>query len=145
MNMQKINHLAVWILAILVQPLPMLWYDNLFFGIRWSELNNLTEADFEAFNPLNFLWAIFSAVALGYILAYLFIKLDITKAVDGLKWAFILWFGLLFLELATQNAFTLRSFELTLLDTVIVLFKYQIMAIGIVLWKKKEKKEMATT
>ena len=144
MNTQKINHLAIWILAMLVQPLPMLWYDNLLFGIRWSELNNLTEADFETFNPLNFLWAIFSAVALGYILAYLFKALNVTKAVDGLKWAAILWFGLLFLELATQNAFTLRSFELTLLDTLIVLFKYQIIAIGIVLWKKKDKKELAT-
>lgn len=144
MNKPKINHLAVWVLALVVQPLPMLWYDNMLFGIRWSELNNLTEADFEAFNPLNFLWAVFAAVALGYILAYLFRALNVTNAVDGLKWAAILWFGLVFLELATQNAFTLRSFELTLLDTLIVLFKYEIMAIGLVLWKKKNKTESAT-
>lgn len=143
MDKPRINHLAIWILALVVQPLPMLWYDNMLFGIRWSELNNLTEADFETFSPLNFLWAIFSAAALGYILAVLFRELNITKAVDGLKWAAILWFGLLFLELATQNAFTLRSFELTLLDTLIVLIKYEIMAIGIVLWKKKPKPQLA--
>ncbi len=139
MNNQKINHLAVWVLAILVQPLPMIWYDNVLFGIRWRELNNLTETDFSDFSPLNFLWAIAAAVILGYILAYLYQKMNITKAVDGLKIAALLWFGLLFLELGTQNAFTLRAFELTLLDTLIVLFKYEIMAVGIVLWKKKAK------
>lgn len=137
MNNQKINHLAVWVLAILVQPLPMLWYDNILFGIRWRELNNLTETDFSDFSPLNFLWAVGAAVVLGYILAYLYQKMNITKAVDGLKIAALLWFGLLFLELGTQNAFTLRAFELTLLDTLIVLFKYEIIAVGIVLWKKK--------
>lgn len=137
MNNQKINHLAVWVLAIIVQPLPMLWYDNLLFGIRWRELNNLTEADFANFSPLNFIWAIASAVILGYILAYLYKRMNITKAVDALKIAALLWFGLLFLELGTQNAFTLRVFELTLLDTLIVFFKYEIIAIGIVLWKKK--------
>lgn len=139
MNKQKINHLAIWVLAILVQPLPMIWYDNILFGIRWRELNNLTEADFAAFNPLNFIWAFVSAVVLGYIMAYLYRKLNITKAVEALKIAAVLWFGLLFLELATQNAFTLRDFELTLLDTIIVLFKYEIIAIGVVLWKKKQK------
>ncbi len=139
MNKQKINHLAVWVLAILVQPLPMLWYDNILFGIRWRELNNLTEADFADFSPLNFIWAFASAVVLGYILAYLYRKLNVTKAVEALKIAAVLWFGLLFLELATQNAFTLRDFELTLLDTIIVLFKYEIIAIGVVLWKKKQK------
>ncbi|GEM_PF-5725416 len=139
MNNQKINHLAVWVLAILVQPLPMIWYDNVLFGIRWRELNNLTETDFSDFSPLNFLWAIAAAVILGYILAYLYQKMNITRAVDGLKIAALLWFGLLFLELGTQNAFTLRAFELTLLDTLIVLFKYEIMAVGIVLWKKKAK------
>jgi len=141
MNKPKINHMAIWVLALVVQPLPMLWYDNMLFGIRWAELNNLSEADFESFNPINFLWAIFAAVALGYILAYLFRALNITKAIDGLKWAALFWFGLLFMELATQNAFTLRSFELTILDTLIVLFKYEIMAIGIVLWKRKVKTE----
>lgn len=137
MNKQKINHLAVWIPAIIVQGLPMLWYDKLFFGIRWAELNNLTEEDFADFDPMSFIWAFAAAVVLGYILAYLFRALNVEKAVDGLKWAFILWFGLLFLELATQNAFTLRPFELTLLDTLIVLVKYEIMAVVIVLWKKK--------
>lgn len=139
MNNQKINHLAIWVLAIIVQPLPMLWYNNILFGIRWRELNNLTEADFADFHPSNFTWAFVSAVVLGYILAYLFKRMNITKATEALKLAMLLWFGLLFLELATQNAFTLRVFELTLLDTLVALFKYEIMAIGIVLWKKKQK------
>lgn len=139
MNNQKINHLAIWILAILVQPLPMLWYNNIFFGIRWMELNKLVEEDFADASMLNLLWAFAAAVAMGYIMAYMFRAMNVTKAVDGLKWAFVLWFGLLFLELSTQNAFTLRPFELTLLDSIIVLFKYEIIAVGVILWKKKQK------
>jgi hypothetical protein len=139
MKNQKINHLAIWVLSILVQPLPMIWYNDVVYGIRWRELNNLTEEDFANFNPVNFIWAFASAVVLGYILAYLFKRMDISSAVEALKLATLLWFGLLFLELATQNAFTLRVFELTLLDTLVVLFKYEIMAIGIFLWKKKSK------
>ena len=103
------------------------------------ELNGLKEEDFADASMLNLLWALAAAVTMGYLFAYLFREMKIEKAVDGLKWAFFMWFVLLFLELATQNAFTLRPFELTLLDTIIVLFKYEIMAVGIVLWKKKPK------
>ena len=143
MEKPKINHLAVWILAILVQPLPMIWYDKIMFNIRWMELNGLKEEDFADASMLNLLWALAAAVTMGYLFAYLFREMKIVKAVDGLKWAFLMWFVLLFLELATQNAFTLRPFELTLLDTIIVLFKYEIMAVGIVLWKKKPKTVVA--
>ena len=143
MEKPKINHLAIWVLAILVQPLPMLWYNNIMFGIRWMELNGLKEEDFVDASPLNFLWAIAAAVTMGYLFAHLFRAMKVEKAVDGLKWAFLMWFVLLFLELGTQNAFTLRSFEITLLDTIIVLFKYEIIAVGIVLWKKKPKTVVA--
>ncbi len=139
MEKRKINHLAVWVMAILVQPLPMIWYNKIMFYIRWLELNGLKENDFADASMLNLLWAFAAAVGMGYLFAFLFREMKIEKAVDGLKWAFALWFVLLFLELATQNAFTLRAFELTLLDTIIVLFKYQIMAVAIVLWRKKEK------
>ncbi len=139
MDKPKINHLAVWGMAILVQPLPMLWYNNIMFGIRWMELNGLKEDDFTDAGMLNLIWAFAAAVGMGYLFAHLFRAMNINKAVDALKWAFAMWLVLLFLELATQNAFTLRAFELTLLDTIIVLFKYEIMAIAIVLWKKKEK------
>ncbi len=56
----------------------------------------------------------------------------------GLKIAFMLWFTLLFLEVATQNSFLHRPFELTLLDEVLILIKYEVVAVTLTMWKKYE-------
>jgi len=138
MQKLKINHLAVWIASIIVQFLPPLWYDRIFFGIRWSELNNLNEDDFANFNPLNYIWALLAAVALSYMLAWLFKQMNIQNTFKALQLTFLFWFSFLFLEVATQNAFTLRSFELTLIDELLVLIKYEVITIILMLWKKYE-------
>ena len=139
MQSQKINHVAVWVASILVQFLPPLWYDTIFFGIRWAELNQLSEEDFANFSPLNYIWPLVSALAVAYMLAWLFRSLKVNSAVKGLQLAFFFWLSFLFLELATQNAFTLRPFELTLIDEIIVLIKYEIITLVLILWKKKDK------
>lgn len=133
----RINHLAVWVASLFVQILPPLWYNNLFFGIRWSELNQLTDEDFATFSPLNFIWALLSAVALAYILAWLFQALQVTNTAKALQLAFLFWFSFLFLELATQNAFTLRPLELTFIDELLVLLKYEIITLIVMVWKVK--------
>ncbi len=135
----KINHIAVWVASCIVQVLPPLWYDKLFFGIRWSELNNVTEEDFASFSPLNFLWAFASALFLAYMLAWLFQTLEVKNTVNALKLTFIFWFVFLFLEIATQNAFSLRPFELTLIDELLVLIKYEIITLILMIWKPKPK------
>ena len=138
MKQQKINHLAVWILVILIQTFPIIWYDNIFFGIRWAELNNLTAEDFENFGYKGFIVALIAGVALVYALAWLFIRLKVASGMEGVKIAFILWLGLIFLEITTQNMFTLRPFELTLIDEGVVLMKYEFIGIVLGVWKKFE-------
>ncbi len=135
----KFNHIAIWVASVLVQVLPPLWYDKLFFGIRWSELNQLTAEDFASFSPLNFIWAFVSAVFLAYLLAWLFQVLNIDNTFKALQVAFLFWFTFLFLEIATQNAFSLRAFELTLIDQLLVLIKYEIITLIIMVWKPKPK------
>ena len=136
MKKQKINHLAVWILIILVQAFPVIWYDTVFFGIRWMELNNLTAADFEDFGNEGFVVAFVAATALVYALAWLFLRLLVSTGVEGVKVVFVLWLALIFLELTTQNMFTLRPFELTLIDQGVVLVKYECIGITLGAWKK---------
>ncbi|MDN5201470.1 DUF1761 domain-containing protein [Fulvivirgaceae bacterium BMA10] len=136
MKEQKINHLAVWISIIVVQFIPPFWYDKLFFGIRWMELNKVVEEDFADQSPFVMVWPIVAAIALAYLLAWLFKELKVDSAFKGLKLAFIFWFVFLFLEVGTQNAFTLRPFQLTLIDELVVLIKYEIMALMLALWRK---------
>ncbi|MEO1049894.1 MAG: DUF1761 domain-containing protein [Bacteroidota bacterium] len=137
MDKLKINHLAVWVAAIIVQVLPPLWYAEIFLGIRWAELNNLTAEDFESFNVVAGLGlALFSGVAIAYLMAYVFAKMRIESAYEGFKVASLFWLCSIFLEIATQNAFTLRSFELTLIDSGVVFVKYEIIGITLGAWRK---------
>lgn len=116
----------------------MLWYDKLFFGIRWMELNELTLSDFEDFSSLGYLIAVLNAATLCYLLAWLFVKLEIESAFEGLKIAFLLWFCLVFMQVTTQNFFTLRPFELTLIDELLVLIEYELAAVILVSMRKYE-------
>ena len=123
-------------MIVLVQTFPVVWYDTVFFGIRWMELNNLTAADFENFGAEGFIVAFIAAVVLVYAMAWLFVRLRIATGLEGVKIVFVLWFGLIFMELTTQNMFTLRPFELTLIDQGVVLIKYQCIGITLGAWTK---------
>lgn len=138
MKTQKINHVAVWVLIIIIQFIPVLWYDQLFFGIRWMELNEFTLTDFENFNPMGYVIALLNAAAICYFMAWLFIKLRVDSAFEGLKVAFLLWFCLVFMQVATQNFFTLRPFELTLIDELLVLVEYEMAGVVLAMIRKYE-------
>ena len=139
MNSLRINHAAVWVAAFVVQFVPPLWYDAVFFGIRWSELNNLTEADFADYNMalglgINFI----ACLAAAYTMAFLFTKIDVDTGLKGLQYALLFWAGFFFLEITTQNMFSLRPFELTLIDESVVLIKYEITGVILGLWTKRK-------
>lgn len=138
MKIQRINHVAVWILVVIIQIIPMLWYDQLFFGIRWMELNNFTIDDFANFGWFGYVIAILNAAAFCYFMAWLFIRLRVDTAIEGLKMAFLLWFCLVFMQVTTQNFFTLRPFELTLIDELLVLVEYEMVGVVLVLLRKYE-------
>ncbi|MTI21314.1 DUF1761 domain-containing protein [Fulvivirga sp. RKSG066] len=137
MNELKINHAAVWVSTIVAQFIPPLWYDYVFFGIRWMELNDFKEEDFAQYNMAVGLTLAFAAtLAAAYVIAWLFTKIKVKTGVEGMKYALIFWVGFRFLEVATQNMFTLRPFELTLIDESVVLVQYQIIGITLGIWKK---------
>lgn len=137
MKQLKINHAAVWVGAILSQLVPPLWYDYVFFGIRWMELNNFKEDDFTNYNMAAGLSvALLAGVAAAYTMAWLFTKLNVKTGLEGMKYALLFWLGFRFLEVATQNMFTLRPFELTLIDESVVLVQYEIIGVLLGVWKK---------
>lgn len=139
MNELKINHAAVWITALVVQVLPPLWYSEVFLGVIWTDLNQLKPADFENFNMTpGLIMAFVSALAVGYTLAWVFTKMNVDSALKGLQVALIFWLAFLFIEVTTQNMFTLRPFELTLIDEGVVLLKYEIFGIVLGSWRKYE-------
>ncbi len=137
MNSLRINHAAVWVAAFVVQFVPPFWYDAVFFGIRWSELNNLTEADFVDYNMALALGINFIAcLAAACTMAFLFKNINVDTGLKGLQYALLFWAGFFFLEITTQNMFSLRPFELTLIDESVVLIKYEITGVILGLWRK---------
>lgn len=133
----KINHAAVWIAAVIGQFMYPLWYSEVFVGKSWMELNNFTQADFTNVDPVpGLILSMVNLVVFGYVIAWLFQKINVQTALDGLKYVSIIWFGILFMEIATQNHFTLRPFELTLIDEGIVLLRYEVFGIMLGAWTK---------
>lgn len=133
----RINHVAVWVAALLAQAVAPLIYSEVFFGIRWVELNELTEADFSKVDMgVGLSLSFISSLAAAYMLAWLFKRMHITSALEGLKIALLVWLAFIFLEITTQNYFSVRSFELTLIDESVVLIKYEIAGILLGGWKK---------
>ncbi|WP_185156255.1 DUF1761 domain-containing protein [Fulvivirga kasyanovii] len=133
----RINHAAVWVAALLAQAVAPLIYSEVFFGIRWVELNELTEADFSKVDMgIGLSLSFISSLAAAYMLAWLFKRMHVTSAVEGLKIALLIWLAFIFLEITTQNYFSVRSFELTLIDESVVLIKYEIAGILLGGWKK---------
>ena len=127
----------MWVAAFIVQFVPPIWYDTVFFGIRWSELNQLTESDFADYNlAMGLLVNFIACVVAAYTMAFLFTKLDVRSGLKGLQYGLLFWIGFIFLEITTQNMFSLRAFELTLIDESVVLIKYEITGIMLGLWRK---------
>ncbi len=115
MKTQKINHLAVWLLVVMYQVIGAGWYGT--FAQQWMALTGLKESDFADPDPTPYIIAIVTAIIVNYGLAVLFIKLQVQLLVQGLKTAAFIWFAFQFADVATTNAFSLKSFELTLVDT----------------------------
>lgn len=99
----KINHLAVWILVLAHQALGCLWYARFLFGDIWLVYLGRSVDEVNPWNPVPFVWAIIAAIAFNYTLAWLFRRLNIVTAVDGLKVSAVVWFAFLFPAYVTHG------------------------------------------
>jgi len=138
MGNQKINHVAVWILVVFHQIVAVLWYDKFLFGNKWMQLLGKTEADFAASNPLKYIIAIITALAMTYLLAWIFKELKINNSLRGLFYAVIIGLGFYFLQTLTTGIFSLRPFGLTLIDGGMYLVNFIVAGIVLGAWKKYE-------
>ncbi len=141
MGNQKINHIAVWILVVFHQIVALLWYAPFLFGNKRIELLNKTAEDFSAFSPLNYIVTIITALAMTYLLAWIFKELKINTPLRGLFYAFIFALGFFFLEMLTVGMISLRPFGLTLIDGGMYLVNFIIAGIVLGAWKKYGENE----
>lgn len=106
MNDLKINHLAVWVAIILQFVLGFLWYGP-FFGEPWM---NMVGLDMDAImaDPAgagDWITNIIASVAGVYLLAFLFIKMNVDTLVKGTIYGFLIGFVFVLLSEKTSGAF----------------------------------------
>ena len=108
----KTNHKAVWLVVLIAQIMPAIWYG--LFVDAYLSLNHLTMED--TAHPIAYFVSIVSATALTYMLSYIYGRMNIVSAIDGAKTALIIGFPIYILGLITWNLFSLRPYELAWLD-----------------------------
>lgn len=108
----KTNHKAVWLVVLIAQIMPAIWYG--LFVDAYLSLNHLTMED--TAHPIAYFVSIVSATALTYMLSYIYGRMNIVSATDGAKTALIIGFPIYILGLITWNLFSLRPYELAWLD-----------------------------
>jgi hypothetical protein len=132
----KINHAAVIVATLLYQVLMMGWYT--LFSEQWVSLQGKTEADFDNGDVTPFIVAFFTALIMYYVLAWLFVRLNVRDIIEGLKVSFIIGFGIYTLQLTTQYLFSMLPIGLALIDGGGSLLTFLIAGPVLGGWKKYE-------
>lgn len=107
MNNLKINHLAVWVCVVLLHVLGFLWYGPL-FGETWMEMVELDLDAAEGGAADAGLWItnLIAILAQLYLLAWLFMKLNVVTGARGAVLAFLITFCMHHLPLMSGNMFS---------------------------------------
>jgi hypothetical protein len=106
MNNLKINHLAVWICIILMHAFGFLWYGPL-FGEKWMAFVGIDQASMEAESAHPSIWILntIAIVAPIYLLAWLFVRMNVTSGILGALTAFLITFCVHHLPLMNAHMF----------------------------------------
>lgn len=114
MKQLKINHAAVWVIVVLGQIIPAVWYG--IFAEPWMEMNNLTEEMALSGGMSPYIVSIITSIAFAYMLAWVFIRMGVESLMDGLKTGFIMGFPIAILGTMTVNIFSIRPYGLAWID-----------------------------
>ena len=138
----KINHLAVWILVVAAQLIGGVWYSGALVVDKWMQYHGKTIADIgpEKSDPTPFIISIVAAIIVNYALAWLFRRLNIANALEGLKIALLCWFAFQFVDYTTISAFSAfgRNFcQIIFIDMGRTFFTFALSGLVLGAWQKR--------
>ena len=138
MKKLKLNYGAIIVAVLLSQMIPMLWYG--FFTDQWLELNNLTLEFVEAnANSSPYIMAIISSFVFVIVIAWLFKRMNVESAMDGLKTALIMGIPFSLFNLMTIYMFSFRPYGLAWIDGGENLIVYGTTGLILGAWRKYEE------
>ncbi len=114
MKILRYNYWAILVLVILGQVIPAVWFEA--FSTQWLEYNNLTMEDTEAVGSAPYISAVITSAVHAFVVAWLFKRMSIESALDGLKTAVLMGIPFSLLNHMTVNMFSLRPYPLTWIE-----------------------------
>ncbi|MCU0424741.1 MAG: DUF1761 domain-containing protein [Candidatus Kapabacteria bacterium] len=138
MKALKINIVAVVILAVAFQLTNVAWYSLV--GQRWVELAGLQNvANMEtATSPFAYVSSLVNGLLLCYMMAWIFTKIRVETALQGVLMAISLYGSFVFFEAATKDLFHLRPIMLTLINEGVNFINYSLAGAVLGAWRKYE-------
>ncbi|MDX2246726.1 MAG: DUF1761 domain-containing protein [Bacteroidia bacterium] len=114
MGQLTINHLAVWAGIVFLTILGFVWYGPL-FGDQWMAMVGLDMATVEANPPGAGVWIsnMIATIIPMYVLAWLFVKLEIESALYGAGIGLLIAFSFVFLSDMTGDMFAGNPYGLS--------------------------------
>jgi hypothetical protein len=134
MKTLKINYLAVLVIVILAQIIPMGWYTA--FQEKWMAYNNITMEMGEEAGITPYIASLVYAAFLAWALAWLFKRMKVESAMDGLKSALILGFPATILSNIMINLFSMRPYGLSWIDGGCGLIIFAVAGLVLGGWRK---------
>ena len=136
----RIHHLAVWVLSVIHLFIGLGWYA--LFGEAWLNYNARTMTDIELpHNASVIVSAIISAVVVNYALAWLFARMHVAHAVNGLVIALVCWFAFLFAPyaaLAVFSAFETNPWPIIVINMGRIFLAFAVSGIVLGAWRLRE-------
>ena len=115
MRRLKINIWAILVCVIISQAFPAFWYSM--FSEPWMTANKITmDAAMAADSPVNYLISTLTGAIMIVTMAFVFKRMKVESAFDGLMWGLLLGFAFIFTDDTTVNMFSLRPSVLTLIN-----------------------------
>jgi len=140
MKKLRFNYAAMAVATILAMVVPAVGYG--LFSDPWMEANNLTLSEIEAkSNPVQYIIALVSSVVTVYVMAWLFVKLNVDNMTKGIAIALILGLAFYFTTAFTSNVFSFRPRNLIFIDGGITLVSYMVTGAVLGAWRKYTEKD----
>ncbi len=133
MEKLQLNHYAVWLAIILQFILGFLWYGP-FFGEKWVQMVNLDLTIQAGFGV--WITNIISSLAAMYMLAWLFIKIEIRTPLRGLFTGFLIAVSFIFLSSLTNNLFAQMPYGLAWITGGFSMVGFSIAGVIFGIWTK---------
>jgi hypothetical protein len=142
MKTLKINYLAVLVILILGQLIPMGWYSA--FQKPWMKYNNLTIEMGNNGGMTPYIASIIYAGSLAWVLAWIFKRMNIQSAMDGLKTGFLMGVPMMLFYSMMQNLFAMRPYPLSWIDGGYGIILFSVSGLILGGWRKYDSNSGAT-